>query len=79
MASTTEKRSGLTLTEEPQRARYDRSDLINDRRDQGHDFGGEARFCARAVLVEPDERAIDEDVFETRILAQRLESPLPDP
>ncbi len=61
------------------KAQQHKANEIAEGVDQGHDFGGEARFCARAVLVEPDERAIDEDVFETRILAQRLESPLPDP
>lgn len=59
--------------------------------DQSHDFRGSGRhasglwpdfespFCAGAMLVGPDERAVDEDIFEIRILAERLEDPLPDP
>jgi hypothetical protein len=55
--------------------------------DQGHDFGARAayglilssRFCAGAMLVDPDERAIDEDIFEIRIVAERLEDPFPGP
>lgn len=30
------------------------------------------------MLMDPDERAIDEDIFEIRIRAERFETPLPD-
>ena len=31
------------------------------------------------MLVDPDECAVDEDIFEIWIVAERLENPLPDP
>lgn len=31
------------------------------------------------MLVDPDECAIDEDIFEIGIVAERLENPLPAP
>ena len=31
------------------------------------------------MLVDPDECAIDQDIFEIRIVAERLEDALPDP
>ena len=31
------------------------------------------------MLVDPDECAVDEDIFEIGIVAERLENPLPDP
>src|ERR1700758_246551 len=30
------------------------------------------------MLVAPDESSVDEDIFEIRVLAERLENPLPD-
>jgi len=31
------------------------------------------------MLVDPNERAVDEDIFEIRIVAEGLENTLPDP
>jgi hypothetical protein len=57
--------------------------------DQDHDFGGQAAprtalwpdfespFCAGAMLADPDECAIDENIFEIRIVAEGLENMLP--
>ena len=30
------------------------------------------------MLMDPNERAVDKDIFEIRIVAERLENPLPD-
>jgi hypothetical protein len=37
----------------------------------------ESPFCAGAMLVDPDECAVDEDIFEIGIVAERLENVLP--
>lgn len=60
----------------------DEANEIAEDVDQGHDLGSQAAmratyglilsppFCAGAMLVDPDECAVDEDIFEIGIVAR---------